>query len=725
MGADPRDANIGPVEQERAELDAPTGGRSLVLARVLGALTLVSLAIGVVFTILDAAIRPPGSGDPFGDLLFVVAFAAFPVIGYVLATRRPENAIGWLMLGMGVFFGLSSITSSLGGYLLHSGHRDAAVLFYAIDSPSWVPIVVLPITFLLLLFPDGHLPSPRWRWFAWTMGVGISLVYLVILLGPGLLEESPVKGATNPLGVEALGPILEGAQALILVIPIAVLGSLLALILRFRRSSGIERLQLRWLLTAAGFVAVFFSFAIIASLGNTWGTGEEPAWLIVLQTFVIPSFALIPIAIGVSILRYRLFDIDVVINKAVLVGALAVFITVVYVAIVVGVGTLVGGRASPFLSAVAAAVVALAFQPLRRRAQRIADRLVYGKRATPYEVLSDFSERVGQTYASDDLLPRMAQALAEGTGAARADVWIRAGDELHPEASWPDAAGAPSNRPAEGAASDVTATSTFEPVRHRGELLGALSIEKRPGESLTATEEKLVADLAGQAGLVLRNAGLTQELLRTIEELRTSRQRLVTAQDEERRKLERNLHDGAQQQLVALTVKLGLLERLVERDPAQAGTIAAQLQGDATEALEELRDLARGIYPPLLADKGLVAALESQARKSTVDVVIEADGIGRYAREAEAAVYFSCLEALQNVAKYASASRATVALSDGDGHLRFRVEDDGEGFDAAASSYGTGLQGIADRLAALGGELQVRSAPGAGTTLSGSLPVAG
>ena len=712
------------MEQERSELEAPTGGRSLVIARILGVVTVVSLAIGVVFTILDAAIRPPGSADPFGDLAFIVAFAAFPVIGYVLATRRPENAIGWLMLGMGVFFGLSSITSSLGGYLLHSGHRDAAVWLYAIDSPSWVPIVVLPITFLLLLFPDGHLPSRRWRWFAWTIGIGISLVYLVILVGPGKLEESPVKGATNPIGIEALRPILEGAQALILVIPIAVLGSLLALILRFRRSSGIERLQLRWLLTAAGFVAVFFSVAIIASIGSTWGTGEEPGWLQVLQTVVIPSFALIPIAIGVSILRYRLFDIDVVINKAVLVGALAVFITAVYVAIVVGVGTLVGSRASPFLSAIAAAVVALAFQPLRRRAQRIADRLVYGKRATPYEVLSDFSERVGQTYASDDLLPRMAQALAEGTGAARADVWVRAGDDLRPEASWPDDASTLPPRPVGSAESEATATSMFEPVRHRGELLGALSIEKRPGESLTATEERLVADLAGQAGLVLRNAGLTQELLRTIDELRTSRQRLVTAQDEERRKLERNLHDGAQQQLVALTVKLGLLERLVERDPAQAGSIAAQLQGDATEALEELRDLARGIYPPLLADKGLVAALESQARKSAVEVVIEADGIGRYAREAEAAVYFSCLEALQNVAKYASASRATVALTDGDGQLRFRVEDDGEGFDASASSYGTGLQGIADRLAALGGELEVRSAPGAGTTLSGSLPVA-
>jgi signal transduction histidine kinase len=170
-------------------------------------------------------------------------------------------------------------------------------------------------------------------------------------------------------------------------------------------------------------------------------------------------------------------------------------------------------------------------------------------------------------------------------------------------------------------------------------------------------------------------------------------------------------------------VKLRLFEQLAERDPAQARTIAAQLQGDVTEALEELRDLARGIYPPLLADKGLVAALESQARKSPVPVMIEADGLGRYAREAEAAVYFSCLEALQNVAKYASATGATVTLADGDGRLRFEVTDDGEGFDVAASSYGTGLQGIADRLAALDGQIEIRSTPGEGTTVAGVLPV--
>ena len=710
--------------QEPALTDA-AHGRHLLLARVLAGFTLGSFAIGLVFAFLSASNRPPGAADdPAGDIGFVLAFAMFPVIGYVLASRRPENAIGWLMLGMGVFFGVTAIASELGAYLLHSGSRDAALMLIAFDQPSWVPIVVLPVTFLLLLFPDGHLPSPRWRWFAWALGVGITLVYFSILLDPAPMQEAPIPDVANPLGIEAIRPILEAAQFLILVIPIGVLASLTALVLRFRRSTGIERLQLRWLLTAAAFVALLYSGAMFASLGSSWGGGDgDAAWLTWVQNIVILSFALIPLAIGVSVLRYRLFDIDVVINRAVLFGALAVFITLVYVAIVVGVGTLVGSQASPVLSAAAAATVALAFQPLRRRAQRLADRLVYGKRATPYEVLSEFSERVGQTYANEELLPRMARVLGEGTGAARADVWVRIGDDLRPEATWPQDAEPLPPRPASSVEDgDTTGASMSEPVRHRGELLGALSIDKRAGESLSATEAKLVRDLAAQAGLVMRNAALTEDLLDTIEQLRTSRQRLVTAQDEERRKLERNLHDGAQQQIVALTVKLGLLERLVERDPAQARSIAGQLQGDATEALEELRDLARGIYPPLLADQGLIAALRSQARKSTVPVTVEGDGIGRYAREAEAAVYFSCLEALQNVAKYAAASHVTVSLSDGDGALRFDVTDDGVGFDATTSSYGTGLQGIADRLAALGGTIDVRSTPGAGTTVEGILP---
>ena len=377
------------------------------------------------------------------------------------------------------------------------------------------------------------------------------------------------------------------------------------------------------------------------------------------------------------------------------------------------------------LSAAAAAVVALAFQPARRRAQRFADRLVYGKRATPYEVLSEFSERVGNAYANEELLPRMARALASGTGAVRTDVWVRIGDQLRSDAVWPEDA-APADAIAAASADPTSSpTSMFEPVRHQGELLGGLSIEKKPGDAITATEEKLVRDLAAQAGLVMRNVALTEQLLDHIEQLRASRQRLVSAQDEERRRLERNLHDGAQQQLVALAVKLRLAEQLSERDPQKVKGLLADLQSETGDALENLRDLARGIYPPLLADKGLVAALESQARKSVVPVTIEANGIGRYPQDAEAAVYFSCLEALQNVSKYASASRATVSLSDGDGRLRFEVTDDGQGFETSTASHGSGLQGISDRLAALDGEFEVRSSPGAGTTVSGTLPVTG
>jgi signal transduction histidine kinase len=704
------------VLTEDTAVPSAASNRRLLLARLAGLLILAGIVAGLWFEYLEA--RDTGTsflaGDLFSDLTFVITFGTFPVIGYLLATRRPENAIGWMLLGIGVVFGFGAFSDSYAGYAIHTGEDLwGGALAAALNGPTWIPIVLLPATFLLLLFPDGHLPSARWRWFAWTLGIAYGLFGLLILFSPGRMTDSGYPEVVNPIGIESLRSVMGPALVLLAFAPIGVIGSVASLVMRFRRSSGIERLQLRWLVTAAAIVGVTYTGALILS----W---EEENTL--LQGISILSFGLIPIAIGASILRYRLFDLDLVINRAVLFGALGVFITLVYIAIVVGVGTLVGGRTTPLLSAAAAAVVALAFQPVRRRAQRLADRLVYGKRATPYEVLSEFSERVGHVYANEELLPRMARALGEGTGAVRADVWVRVGEQLRIEATWPTDAETREPRAVTSADPASTTSSMFEPVLHRGDLLGALSIEKRAGESLRPAEQRLVTDLAAQAGLVLRNAALTEDLLDTIEELRRSRQRLVTAQDEERRRLERNLHDGAQQQLVALNVKLGLLERLVERDPTQAKTIAGQLQGDATGALEELRDLARGIYPPLLADRGLVAALESQARKSAVPVEIEADGVGRYAREAEAAVYFSCLEALQNVAKYASASRATVRLTDGEGRLRFEVADDGTGFDTATSSYGTGLQGIADRLSALDGELEVRSAPGAGTTLIGTLP---
>ena len=230
----------------------------------------------------------------------------------------------------------------------------------------------------------------------------------------------------------------------------------------------------------------------------------------------------------------------------------------------------------------------------------------------------------------------------------------------------------------------------------------------------------LIAHLAAQAGPVVRN-------VRLLEELRASRQRLVAAQDEERRKIERNLHDGVQQQLVALNVQLGLFAKAADRDPVAASSLAGDLQQRATDALDDLRDLARGIYPPLLADKGLVAALEAQARKAAVPTTVTADTVERYDQAIESTVYFCTLEALNNTAKYAGAAHASIALEHTDGYLSFKVTDDGQGFDAGKagtvqSEGGFGLFSIRERVKSYGGEIRIKSEPGIGSEVTVRLP---
>jgi signal transduction histidine kinase len=448
-------------------------------------------------------------------------------------------------------------------------------------------------------------------------------------------------------------------------------------------------------LAAVAFAVGFFVSSI------TYGTRaqDEPGVIVVTQLGLVA----LPLAAGLAILRYRLYGIDIVVSKTVVYGVLAAFITIVYVAIVVGIGAIAEGVGNAFLSAIAAAVVAIAFQPVRRRAQRLANRVVYGKRATPYEVLTEFSERVGGSFAAEDVLAQMARILGEGTGARGATVWLRLDGEWRRAATWPTDVDAP------------TAPDDLVEVVHRGEVLGALSVAMPANDPMNPAIEGLVHDLASQAGLVLRN-------VRLVEELRESRRRIVAAQDEERRRIERNIHDGAQQQLVALAVKQRLAASLVGRDDERARTLLADLGAETNAALDDLRDLARGIFPPLLADEGLGAALAAQARRSAVTTTIDPNGIGRYAPEVEAAVYFSVLEALQNAAKYAQASHATIELSHDSSELTFRVTDDGRGFDPDTVARGTGLQGMIDRLDAIGGSLEIRSEPGRGTTIAGRVP---
>jgi signal transduction histidine kinase len=551
----------------------------------------------------------------------------------------------------------------------------------------------------------------------WLLAVEIAVSVAGFALKPGPVEPIPGVRIPNPLGVNGWGGVIStvlvgSAWASV----VAAAASLVALVLRFRRGTREERQQIKWLGYAAGAAAgiLLFVFGSLVACGcdNPPG-GDIPFFLLLL----VISFG-IPGAVGVAVLKYRLYDIDIIIRKTILYAVLAGFLTLVYLAVVVGIGTAIGSRSNTFLTMVAAVIVAVAFQPARRRATHLANRLVYGKRATPYEVLSEFSERMVGTHAAEEVLPRMAQILGEGTGARRADVWLKVGGELRRAASWPTGDGSPPD-PLAIRGKDLPEISEVDqtvPVRHHGELLGALAVAMPPSEPITLTQQKLLADLASQAGLVLRTA-------RLIEELRASRTRLVAAQDQERRRLERNLHDGAQQQLVALAVKVKLAQAVAGRDPQWTEAILAEVHSDAQDALENLRDLARGIYPPLLADQGLLPALQAQARKAAVPVTVDGPSIGRYPQEAEAAVYFCCLEALQNVAKYAEASSTWVRLGTEDGQLTFEVSDDGRGFDATTTPLGSGMQNMADRLAALGGSIEVQSNPGAGTTVRGIIPV--
>jgi signal transduction histidine kinase len=646
----------------------------------------------------------------------------FGILGALVAIRQHQNPVGWLFLMIAVVGGTQGVADGYAHFAFVT-HPGAPAGIWALWVDSWVTSTIFPagaVALVLLLFPNGHLPSRRWKPLVITCVVVTAVLVPISIFFPGPLSTSTsFATSNNPVGLPVTGALEVAVQSLGLLwfASIALfVAAASAPLVRMRRASGDERQQLKWIayaviVTAVAYIALTFLPDSAAS------TNADVA---------IGFGILFPIAAGVAIFKHRLYDIDIVISRTLVYGSLGLLITAVYVGIAVGIGSLIGSGGKPnlALSILATAIVALGFQPVRERVQRVANRLVYGKHATPYEVLSEFSGRVADTYASDEVLPRMARVLQAGTGAESATVWLRGGDELRPAATFPGVANGLAMVPMrDGTLPVLLGTTRAVEVRHQGELLGALSVNKRRGEALTPIEQKLVDDLAHQAGLVLKNVGLTAALQARLEDLRASRQRLVSAQDQERRRLERNLHDGAQQHLVALKVKLGLAEMLLARDPAKATATLEQLKGDADDALETLRDLARGIYPPLLAEKGLVTALESQGRKATLPVLVDAAGIGRYRQDLEAAVYFCVLEALQNVQKYAKATQATVRLREADGQLQIEVEDDGTGFEVATVQRGAGLTNMEDRLDALEGTLLVQSSPGHGTCLSMSLPL--
>jgi signal transduction histidine kinase len=573
---------------------------------------------------------------------------------------------------------------------------------------AWIPAFFLVLTLGLLWFPDGRPPSPRWRWMARfsVLVIGANVLFWMWVARPG--STTPIEGPTR-------GPLEDIESALLLLAVVSAVISVAALVSRYRYSAGDVRHQIRWI-AWGGAMLLTALFTIMVFEGTRFGT--PAAYLgLAAEIVLIGSFA-------VSISRYRLYDIDAVISRTVTYGVLAVFITGVYAAVVVGIGTLAGrgDETNLGLAIAATAVVALLFEPIRSRVQRWANRLVFGERATPYAVLSELTARLSETDTNEQALERLAELVASGTGAKEAIVWLRVGDHFRPEATVSTGELDPVNGDAhpfmvgETLVTEPTSVQgdAAEAIYHGGELLGVLAIRKGTKDPVTRADHDLLRDVAAGSGPLLRNIRLNAELAERADELRISRRRLVAAQDLERRRLERNLHDGAQQQVVAIKVKLGLAKTLAEREEVdQIAEAVGDLADDTQRAVDGMRVAARGIYPPLLEAEGLRAALVAVARDASIGIDIDAGDIGRYAPEIEATVYFSVLAAVAHRAGAPTNGAKVTVRDDGEG-LSFEVR----GFSV---SPGPELTAVADRLDALGGTLGIDTEDG-GTIVTGYLP---
>jgi signal transduction histidine kinase len=652
--------------------------------------TLVVIGMGLGLTGLVLALV---NGTSSFFTLVPLALAPFAFSVWVLAPRESNNRLIWVLAWFVLLVSLYPFGVAVGTPLWPSGevpgfgepippNTSVALLsFTALYQGLASTGGYLLLTFGLLLFPDGRLPSRRWRWVGWLVGSIVAAWSLVSLYGalPGNYEMSTESVAGLAYMLVTFSPF----------------PALVSLVVRYRQSTFTIRNQIKWI--------VWGAFALVSASFVSAAGGPEIVG--------ISGIAVFGTAYGIAISRYRLYDIDVVISRTLVYGALAVFIGGVYVAIAVGPWIVLGSEArnNTWLGVLATVVVAVSFQPLRRWLQGVANRIVFGRRATPYEVLSSFSQAVSAV--DPGVLTEVARSLVDGTTAHSASIWIDRGDHLQCIAAWPEL---PESGP------DPSAVS--EPVVHEGEELGRVVLEIPPGQPFSVPDQRLLEQVAGGLGLALRNLQLTEDLRDRVDELALSRRRIISVQDETRRKLERDLHDGAQQRLVALKIKLGIGSSMAEK--AGLGDVKIMIdtvREETDQTIDSVRDFARGIYPPLLEAEGLGQALNAQARRMPIPVTVQAAGLGRYPKEQEATVYFCVLEALQNALKHSGAGSVQVLLIDQEGGLSFEVRDDGVGFDNS-EVLANGLINMKDRVEAISGEFGVDSEPGRGTRVFGSVP---
>jgi signal transduction histidine kinase len=639
--------------------------------------------------VLDS--RAAGYGDSAWTIApWVLLTGASSGVGLVLATRRSENPIGWLLLANGLVLTAVGFSASYAAYAVLSdpGALPGGAWAVLFSERGW-PLLFASVTAIVWVFPDGRLPSPRWRPFALAAAVSFALLTAMsFLIAERFGEEfanvsSPLpQVAESALGVPLMLSLL-GALA-------GMVGGALAIRTRFKRASGIERLQLKWLAYAAGLIPATVGICLV----EITVTGDDGAATSVAMVVMLVA---VPGAIGIAVMRYRLYEIDRLINRTLVYGVLSVGLAAVFAAVSLTLGTAIGSG-STLPTAAATLAVAVLFGPLRSRVQLLVDRRFHRARYEGLRFVECFLEDLRSGRAAPEATGEMlAAALADPT--LELLFWLP-GEEAHVDASGRVV------RLSENASRMQT------PVR-RGTLLLATVVH----DAALRERPDLLESVIAAAGLAIEIARLGVEVRRQLAEVEASRTRIVTAGYEERRRLERDLHDGAQQRLVSI----GLALRNLQRQLAPASAYVAALDatvGEVSRAIEELRELARGVRPAGL-DDGLGRALPELAARSplraSVDVTDE-----RFEDKLETAAYFVASEALANAAKYAHAKEVTVSAARQNGSLVISVRDDGVG--GADPCMGSGLSGISDRVAALGGKVSVASPTGAGTLVTAEFP---
>lgn len=627
--------------------------------------------------------------------------------GVVLVARKRQEPLGGLVL--------AGTALAAAGRLWH-GVTPLAV--------GLVPAVALHV---LLGLPDGRLRSGVRKGVAvagYVIGAGVAVF---------LWTERP--------DIPPAAPIAEAGA-------FAVAGAF-GLAARYERAPEAERRRLRWFgwaATVAGGVAV-----------AAGGLRLLASWPSHAPIVAAAATGLIPLGLLAGTSQRLAGSVDRLLVSTISLAGLTALVVAVYIGVILGLGRAPrqSERALLILSMIAAGVAAVIYLPAHTRLSNLATRIVYGGRPPPDDVLRTFGSRLSRSIPLDELLLQMTESLRRTLNLASAEVWTASAGTLERTVSDPEREAAA--LPISGAEESTLARTgvsgpawakvwlpdllegredrvmRLAPITHSGELLGLIVIERAAGgEAFSPEDDRILTELARQVGLTFHNVRLDSALQASLDEVRrqaealqASRARIVAAGNAERRRVERNLHDGAQQHLVALAVKVRLAQQLFERDPDKARGLMEELGGDLEDALQELRDLAHGIYPPLLADRGLSEALGAAARRATLPTEVRSDGIGRYPPEVEAAIYFCILEALQNAGKHAGeAARAEIRLWEEAGGLLFEVADDGVGFDTRHTSASAGFTNMNDRLGAFGGSLRVESAPGRGTKVAGAIPVA-